>query len=50
MTDRGESNTDQKRHWEKTYSNNPSFFGEEPSEFAAAAVAVLSRAGLRSTP
>ncbi|HKZ16890.1 MAG TPA: class I SAM-dependent methyltransferase [Geobacteraceae bacterium] len=48
MTDRGESSTDQKKHWEQTYSNNPSFFGEEPSEFAAAAVAVFSREGVRT--
>jgi SAM-dependent methyltransferase len=48
MTDRGESSTYQKKHWEKTYSNNPSFFGEEPSEFAAAAVAVFSREGMRT--
>ena len=38
----------QKRHWEKTYSNNPLFFGEEPSEFATAAVAVFSREGMQT--
>jgi SAM-dependent methyltransferase len=48
MTDRGESSTDQKRHWEKTYSNNPSFFGEEPSEFAAAAADLFRREGVRT--
>ena len=48
MTDRGESSTDQKRHWEKTYSNNPSFFGEEGGDFAAAAGAVFSREGVRT--
>lgn len=48
MTDRGEASTDQKKHWEKTYSDNPSFFGEEPSEFAAAAVAVFRRGGMRT--
>ncbi len=47
MTDRGESSTDQKRHWENTYSNNPSFFGEEPSEFSVAAVAIFSREGMQ---
>lgn len=48
MTDRGESSTDQKRHWENTYSNNPSFFGEEPSEFLVAAVAIFSREGMQT--
>lgn len=48
MTDRSESDKGQKSHWEQTYSDSPSFFGEALSEFAAAAVDLFRREGVRT--
>ncbi len=36
MTNRGESGTEQKGHWEITYSDNTSFFGEGSCAFSKA--------------
>jgi hypothetical protein len=48
MPTQGKPGAGQKRHWEQTYSDNPSIFGEGPSEFAAAAVDRFRREGVRT--
>ncbi len=48
MTNPGESGTAQKRHWEKTYSDNTSFFGEGPSAFSKVALDRFRNEGVRT--
>lgn len=38
----------QEGHWDKTYTENPAFFGEESSEFARTALNLFRSAGVRS--
>ncbi len=38
----------QEGHWDKTYTENPAFFGEGPSEFAHKALNLFMSAGVRS--
>ena len=47
MTLREKEGTDQKKHWGKTYADNPAFFGESPSEFAQTSVDLFRREGIR---
>ncbi len=38
----------QEGQWDKTYAENPAFFGEKPSEFARTAINLFKGAGVRS--
>lgn len=38
----------QQDHWNRTYSENPAFFGERPSRFAEAAVDAFRKEGVRT--
>lgn len=40
--------TEQKSHWDKVFSKDTAFFGEEPSEFAKKSLELLRRKGLHS--
>ena len=38
----------QEGHWDKTYKGNPTFFGEDPSEFAQTVINLFKGEGVRS--
>lgn len=48
MAPRNQQGTGQKGHWDKTYTDNPTFFGEGPSEFAYTVPSLFKSAGVRS--
>lgn len=48
MAPGNQQGTGQKGHWDKTYTDNPTFFGEGPSEFAYTVPSLFKSAGVRS--
>jgi SAM-dependent methyltransferase len=40
--------TEQKLHWDEVFSNEPAFFGEEPSGFARVSLELFRKEGVRS--
>lgn len=48
MKGQGDPGEGQQGHWDRTYSENPAFFGEGPSRFAEAAVETFRKEGVRT--